>query len=386
MFAFLLGFGLLRYLDSDFTQLRTTPVLPLVIALAVVYLVGTIWENAYADGRTLASPAPFAPWWLAVITLLWHALVALSINFVWLLFPLVLLFIHLLPRVAGLIAAVVLWAIAAFVPGYLHPEDWTVGAVIGPAIGTIFAVVIYYAYVALHREADHHREIAEQLQSAQEELIAAEHQAGQLEERQRLSREIHDTVAQGLSSILLVSRAAQRSLAQEDQDTAASQLSTIESVASDNLDEARRFIRDLASPSAGTVLPIALQRIIDQTIVRQRALGDGLEVRLNLVGATNRLLPDPVSMTVVRATQEALANVVRHAHASLVVVTFEVWDSAIALDVVDDGRSFDGDYGYGLRGLKARVENLGGKLVIETGEGTALAVRIPLTSEREKTT
>lgn len=385
MFAFLLAFGLLRYLDHNPADLTTTPVLPLVFALAATYFIGTTWENAYAAGHTLVSPARFTPWWLALITLLWHGLVALSINFVWLLFPLVLLFVHLLPRIPGLIAAVVLWAIAAFVPGYLHPEHWSAAAVIGPAIGTLLAVAIYYSYRALHREADHHRTVAEQLKATQEELITAEHQAGRLEERERLSREIHDTVAQGLSSILLVARAAQRSLDQGDHDTTTRQLATIEEVAVDNLAEARRFVRDLAAPSTDTALPQALQRIIDQTTARQRALGDALTIRLNLVGDTGRLLPEPVSTTVVRATQEALANVVRHAHASLAVVTVEVWDSMITLDVVDNGHSFNGEYGYGLRGLQARVDSLGGDLVVETGEGTALAVRIPLTSEREKT-
>lgn len=397
MFTFLLTFGLFRFVDDDPGRITGTPVVPWVLFLAAVYFLGTLWENAYATGRTLISPSRFAPWWLALITLLWHGLVALSINFVWLLFPLVLLFCHLLPRVPGLIAAVILWGIAAFVPGYLHPEQWAAGSVIGPAIGTILAVVIYYSYRALHREADHHRVVAEQLKATQEELIAAEHQAGRLEERERLSREIHDTVAQGLSSILLVARAAQRSLTQGDHDTTAGQLTTIEEVAADNLAEARRFVRDLAAPATDSSLPQALQQIINKTIARQRALGDDLVIKLNLVGNTAQVIPEPVSTTVVRATQEALANVVKHAHASLVVVTLQVWDSMIALDVVDDGRSFDGEYGYGLRGLQSRVANLGGDLVVETGEGTnngvrnntrngtALAVRIPLTSEREKT-
>lgn len=385
MFTFLLTFGLFRFVDDDSSHLTGTPVLPLVLGLAAVYFLGTLWENAYATGKTLISPARFAPWWLALITLLWHGLVALSISFVWLLFPLVLLFCHLLPRVPGLIAAVILWGIAAFVPGYLHPTQWAAGSIIGPAIGTVLAVVIYYSYRALHREADHHRAIAEQLKATQEELIAAEHQAGRLEERERLSREIHDTVAQGLSSILLVARAAQRSLARGDHDTTTGQLATIEEVAADNLAEARRFVRDLASPAADTALPHALQQVINKTVARQRALGDGLVIKLNLLGNTAQVLPEPVSTTIVRAAQEALANVVRHAHASVVVVTLQVWDSVIALDVVDDGRSFDGEYGYGLRGLQARVASLGGDLVIETGEGTALAVRIPLTSEREKT-
>src|SRR5699024_5085542 len=86
-------------------------------------------------------------------------------------------------------------------------------------------------------------------------------------------------------------------------------------------------------------------------------------------------IPGPVSTTVVRATQETLANTVRHAHASTVLVTLQVWDSMIAIDVVDDVRSFDGEYGYCLRGLQSRVANLGGDLVVETGEGTRNGAR-----------
>ncbi len=278
---------------------------------------------------------------------------------------------------------VVLWAIAAFVPAALHPADWSAGSVLGPAIGTVLAVAIYYTYLALHREADHHRAVAQALRAAQDQLAASEHQAGQLEERERLSREIHDTVAQGLSSILLVSRAAQASLARGDVSAAGEQLNTIGEVAAENLAEARRFVRDLASPALGESLPEALRGVIERVRARQGALGDPVEISLHLAGDTGRALPEPVGRVILRAAQEALGNVVRHSGAGMAVVTFAVWEDSVTLDVFDDGGSFDGEYGYGLRGLEARVAAVHGELDVLTGDGTTVVVSVPLTSAKE---
>ncbi|QGU05821.1 Sensor histidine kinase LiaS [Corynebacterium comes] len=371
-FAFLLLLGLFRYTGADPARLAGSPVLPLAIGLAGTYAVGTVW-----------APARFAPGWLAVVTVLWCGLVAVSDHFVWVLFPLALLALHLLPRWAGLVSVVVLWAIAAFVPRILHPEGWTTGSALGPAIGTIMAVAIFVVYRTLHSEAARHREVAQQLRSTRAELAVTEHEAGRMEERERLSREIHDTVAQGLSSILLVSRAAQASLARADTATAAEQLATIEEVAAENLAEARRFVRDLASPSLGESVPGALRNVIERARARQEALGDPVEISLQLVGDTGRGVPEPVARVIVRAAQEALTNVLRHAHADMAVVTFAVWEDSVTLDVFDDGDSFDGEYGYGLRGLEARVAAVNGNLDVLTGDGTTVVVSVPLTSAKD---
>ncbi|NLA55314.1 MAG: sensor histidine kinase [Corynebacterium humireducens] len=377
LFAFLLGLGVALFLWEDPARAATTPVLPLTVTLALVYVVGTVWEHSVST-----PPRAVVWWWLAVVTLLWHALVAVSITFVWLLFPLVLLFLHLLPRTLGVVAATVLWGIAAFVPAKLHPGEWTAGSAVGPLIGTVLAVAIYWTYVALHREAAHHRAVADDLRATQEELAASEHQAGRLEERERLSREIHDTVAQGLSSIVLVSRAVRGSLERGDLEAALRQVRTIEDQASDSLGEARRFVRDLAAP--GEPVPVAVRHLIHRTLARQEALGEPLSIELQLSGDTDRELPEPVARAVTRAAGELLANVVKHAGATRAVVTYAVWDTEVTLDVIDDGRGFSGAHGYGLRGLESRVAAVGGELLIESdSDGTAAAVHIPLTSEKE---
>lgn len=379
LFAFLLALGVGLFLWEDPARATTTPALPLTVALALVYVVGTVWEHSVST-----PPRAVVWWWLAVVTLLWYALVAVSITFVWLLFPLVLLFLHLLPRTVGVVAAAVLWGIAAFVPAKLHPGEWTAGSAVGPLIGTVLAVAIYWTYTALHREAAHHRAVADDLRATQEELAASEHQAGRLEERERLSREIHDTVAQGLSSIVLVSRAVRGSLERGDMEAALRQVRTIEDQASDSLGEARRFVRDLAAP--GEPVPVSVRHLIQRTLARQEALGEPLSIELQLSGDTDRELPEPVARAVTRAAGELLANVVKHAGATRAVVTYAVWDTEVTLDVIDDGCGFTGGHGYGLRGLESRVAAVGGELLIESdgpGEGTAATVHIPLTSEKE---
>lgn len=388
MFAFLLGFGLLRYLAGDLGRAHTTPVLPLACTLAVVYFLGTVWEDRFARGRTSLNPSRGAPWWLAAVTALWIGLVLYSQDFVWLLFPLVFLFLYLLPRIMGLVAVMVLWVVAAFGAALLHPGDWKVASAIGPLIGVAFAVAAYYTYRALHTEARHHQQVAEQLRTTREELALSEHQAGRLEERERLSREIHDTVAQGLSSILLVSRAAGNSLRQGDTAATFQQLKTIEEAAGDNLMEARRFVRNLAAPSMGTDLPTALRGAIRRVENRQQALGRPLVISLQLAGDVHRELPETIATAVIRVCQEALTNVVKHAAADTVVVTLAVWDLELTLDIFDDGIGFDpvtiSAGSYGLRGLSRRLAALNGSLAIESepGEGTVLAVQIPLTSAR----
>lgn len=364
MFAFLLIFGLISSYAEGFSWRVTI----LSAALAAVFF-------ARKKIPTLL--------WLAALCTLWLGLMVHAQHFMWLEFPLVFAFLASLPPGPGIAASVVLWALAAFVPLQMYPENWSVAEAIGPFIGTAFAVGIYFIYRRLQAEAAHHAAIATQLQRTQEALAAQEHQAGRLEERERLSREIHDTVAQGLSSIVLLSRAARGSQkGGELPPQLAEHLDLIEKTASENLAEARRFVTELSSSPKD--LPGALHSLVESMNRRAAATGENTQFHLVLSGDTERSLPENVASVAYRVAQEGLNNVLKHAHAEQAVVTLGIFSDSVTVDVVDNGVGMgarhaetDGS-GFGLRGLKARVEKAGGELNIESDEGTALAVCLPV--------
>src|SRR5699024_1805114 len=119
-----------------------------------------------------------------------------------------------------------------------------IATILGPGIGAVLAVLVSAAYWHLLGQAAHHQRVAAALRAAQTDLAITEHRAGQLEERERLAREIHDTLAQGFSSIVLLARAVgQHELPAPTRRA----LETIEETAVANLSEARELVRHLAT-------------------------------------------------------------------------------------------------------------------------------------------
>ncbi|SCG34782.1 sensor histidine kinase [Micromonospora coxensis] len=316
--------------------------------------------------------------WLAALTVGWAGLLWLTPDAVWLAFPLFLLHLHLLPVRWGTVAVAA--TTAAAVGGVArHQGALTLGGVIGPVIGAAVAVATVLGYQALYRESERRRRLIEQLTATRADLAEAQHTAGVLAERERLAREIHDTLAQGLSSIQLLLRAAQRAMP-ERPDVVAGHVEQARRAAQDNLAEARRFVRALTPPAlAARSLPEALRRLCDA------GGGDaGPVVRFRLDG-TPRPLPTRYEVALLRIAQSALANAVAHAHAGRVELTLSYLGRQVALDVVDDGVGFDpgaadgrggGDGGFGLDAMRARAAELGGTLSVESapGQGTAVAV------------
>ncbi|WP_342318667.1 sensor histidine kinase [Corynebacterium mayonis] len=335
----------------------TTPWLIVVAGVfSAVYLAGTVWHN---ENRPYTRAAAWL--WLAVVCALWVSLAVASPAFVWLEFPLVIVSIYLLPLVPGVLVSV---AILAFTASITFPLSSTAG-VIGPSIGTILAVFIVLSYKALRGEAEHYKQVAHQLQAAQLELAAAEHEAGVNQERARLSREVHDTMAQGLSSIVLLGRALDKQITD---DAARRTLDTIRQVAADNLAEARRFVAVNAGPREP--LPQRVERLARAAEERQRALGAPLRVRVSVVE-----VGEPVASISERVVREGLSNVVQHAGATEAVVTVDKLGEVVTVDIFDNGRGITGPEGFGLKGLRARVEEAGGELTVE---GNVLAATIPL--------
>ncbi|MDK8563739.1 sensor histidine kinase [Corynebacterium pseudodiphtheriticum] len=394
MFCALLILGAVRvWLADDAAHAGLPVVLLVAAALGLVYAGGIVVEYRTRRGvGSFSNPTVnqqrSARWWWAAVVVLWLSALVLANDFLWVLFPLVFVTLAVLPRPANLLAAAVLWAAGVVVVAWLHPQHWHIAVAIGPGIGTIFAVAIYVSYRALHREALTQRRIAEELAATQQELAATEHQAGRLEERERLARDIHDTLAQGLSSIVLLARAGRASASTGE---AVDVFSTIEDTARDNLAEARRFVRDLTAPSAQADLPDAITEILQRMRRRGSGLGESTEFRANFSGDTHRRLPESVVTAVVRCVQEALNNVAKHAHADHAVVSVAVLGDELTVDIFDDGRGFDpvqtpqraSSHGYGLGGIQQRIAALSGTVNIESspGEGTVVAARIPLTSQ-----
>ncbi|GGV05225.1 two-component sensor histidine kinase [Streptomyces litmocidini] len=350
-----------------------------------------VMGGVYAAGSYLPSVRSSqraATTWLAVLGASWLGLLWLTPEALWLAFPLYFLQLHLLPTRWSL-PAVALTAGAAILSYVGHGAALNPGVFIGPLLGAAVAVATVLGYQALYRESERRRRLIEELIETRAELAAAERHAGTLAERERLAREIHDTLAQGLSSIQLLLRAAERVLPPDS--PAAGHIGRAREAAQDNLAEARRFVRALSPPDLehGS-LAAALERLCAPGPVPPGANPYGPEggprVRFSVSG-TPVELPTPYEVALLRIAQSALANTVRHASASRAEITLSFMDASVTLDVVDDGRGFDpasvrpsSDGGFGLPAMRSRAESLGGTFTVESapGQGTAVAVSLPL--------
>ncbi|MFJ5832732.1 sensor histidine kinase [Streptomyces sp. NPDC093089] len=348
----------------------------MAVVTGAVYAVGSSLPSVQDSQRAAAV-------WLAALGASWLVLLLLTPEALWLAFPLYFLQLHLLPARWSL-PAVGLTAVAAILSYVGHGAALNPGVFIGPLLGAAVAVATVLGYQALYRESEHRRRLIEELIETRAELAAAERHAGTLAERERLAREIHDTLAQGLSSIQLLLRAAERVLPPDS--PAAGHIGRAREAAQDNLAEARRFVRALSPPDLehGS-LAAALERLCEPvTGVAPGAAGP--RVRFSMSG-TPAELPTPYEVALLRIAQSALANTVRHASASRAEITLSFMDASVTLDVVDDGRGFDpssvrpsSDGGFGLPAMRSRAESLGGTFTVESspGQGTAVAVSLPL--------
>ncbi len=348
---------------------------------AAIVAVAAVCALVYAAGPFLVRTRRTAAVWLGVLGVTWSALVVLTADGVWVAFPLFFLELHLLSRRVGLgaVIATTLVAITAF---SVHQGVFRPVAALGPTLGAAVAVAVVWGYQALYRESEQRRRLIEELTATRADLARAQHAAGVAAERERLAHEIHDTLAQGLSSIQLLLRAAERSLP-ESTDNAARYVDQARQAAADNLAEARRFVAALAPPALDdTTLADALRRLCVTTDARHRTAVD-----FQVLGEPEPL-PTAHEVALLRVGQAGLANVVRHAEATSVSVTLRYLDDHVTLEIADDGMGFDpgrvadpdpGEGGFGLPSLRARTRTLGGCLTVDSspGRGTVLTARLP---------
>ncbi len=391
LFLLLVGVGLAR-------SVATGASLPWLVVSEVALL------GWYAVGTRLAGRpgSGAALWWLLGLTVAWLGTVLVSPENVWVAVTLWLLAGHFL-RVKWAVLYTVL-VLALVIAAQAHGGmPWGSGMIMGPAVGAVFSLVLSLGQHRLVRDGIERQRLVDSLieaQSASEELhaelAAAQRESGVLEERTRLSRDIHDGVAQTFSSILLTARTASDTTLTPQEQRAV--LSRIEDSAREGLEESRRVVRALAPRDlADSGLTASLRRTL-ATLSAQTGIATDLHVDGEIT-----TLPTAVEVALLRVAQGALANVRQHAGATRVVATLTDLGDSVRLDIVDDGRGFDpsatasrarpGDTtgagrtgagpigGFGLRGSRDRLRALGGGLDIESrpGEGTALTAYLPLT-------
>jgi signal transduction histidine kinase len=281
-------------------------------------------------------------------------------------------FAFMTPRMA-IVTGIALNFFAATLLVVRYPSPSTAAVAFGVAAAGGGFSLFYGAWVArIINQSAERAQIIEQLEATRAELATAQHEAGRMAERQRLSADIHDTLAQGFTSILMLIQAAQADL-DGSHPRAGRQLELAAQTARENLAEARALVADLAPAQLeGGTLPDALRRL---------SQAPGMDARFELAG-TPRPLPMATEVVLVRVCQEALANVRKHAGADMATVELRYDPEAVSLEVSDDGAGFDPDRvsgGYGLRGMRTRVAEAGGTLTVRSapGEGTWVSAVVP---------
>jgi signal transduction histidine kinase len=350
--------------------------------------------------RTLALTALALAWILGAHTLLPAALrgrrVVVTVHFAGVLATAALLSFHdpifLIYCISGF-----------FLAANFAPSKWTFAAVAATSFvlygstldwaqATTQLIVFYLVIIAVQTVAigggsiagikiedrqSKYRKAVNDLQTALEEnadlhaqLLTQAHQAGILDERQRMAREIHDTLAQGLTGIITQLRAAQRV---EDSDTHVKLALTL---AQDSLTEARRSVAALQPHQLEDAhLPEAMT-----TLARNWSQSTGVDLHVEVTGDRVPLSP-AIEVTLFRVAQEGLANVAKHADATRAGLTLSYTGTVVLLDIRDNGTGIHNPNGkgFGLSSMRQRLRGVGGSLEIEStpGEGTAVSATVP---------
>lgn len=316
---------------------------------------------------------------------LWLGLTVLSPAYLFLLFGLYPQIFILLPLRWQIIDALLLTVLWFWQQVMLNKGvGWPLLAILGAIVSGIIAALFIGAIL---RQSRQRQQLLEELAATHQQLAAAERQAGVTQERQRLAREIHDTLAQGFTSIVIHLEAAEGALP-SDMRTMRRHLDQVGRTARENLAEARRLMwalqpEALDRASLPEVLTNLAERWSEESTVSARA---------TITGTARSLRPE-IEVTLFRAAQETLANAGKYAQASQVTLTLSYMEDVVVLDVQDDGRGFDTaqllasaaghtSSGFGLKGLRERVAQLSGTLSIEStpGEGATIAVSLPALS------
>jgi signal transduction histidine kinase len=341
-----------------------------------------VWVLAYAlvGARTVVDSggrraAAFLAVHVAVVAVLaWQQPSLLFVM--WIAYPLVWF-------VTGTLSAGVLWTLVLAAAATVGPFlAWTRGdeplwgpgeTFLGLALSLLMGLWVH-RLVALSVQRD---QLIAELEATRDELAAAHHERGVVAERERWAREVHDTLAQGYTSIVVLAQTAAAQLP-GDPGAAAERVALIEEVARENLAEARAMVAAFAPVALDSATLVEALHRLTERFGRETGIG----TRVDLAALDGDLgLTRTEEIVLLRGAQEALANVRRHASATAVVLRVSRVGDVVSVHVEDDGVGFDPATGggVGLAGLRDRAEQVGGALDVASapGEGTRVTVRVP---------
>jgi signal transduction histidine kinase len=257
-------------------------------------------------------------------------------------------------------------------------------------ISFVFAVALGLWINQIARDGATQRRLLEELTAAQGELAVMHRDAGTVSERERLAREIHDTIAQDLTSLVMLAQRTRSELAAVPADTSAPEttIDLVEATAREALAEARTLVVSMSavhSAGADSSLAETLARLADR-FERET----GIQVDSSVRGGS---IDRELEVVLLRCAQEGLANVRKHSRAGVASVSLERGRGEVTLEVRDNGRgvgaySADRETGFGIAGMRDRVGLVGGRLEVADSEagGTVLRVIVQVVEPIERST
>ena len=333
----------------------------------LLLVLSTLLAGVYAGGSILLAGSSFAGTWLMAVLLLWGTLAFMAPSFVWCAFPLFFACRHLLTgweaRISlVLVVGVMIAALARLTGG---PD---IALIVGPVA---VAVLMLAVYNRVEQESLARKKLLDELTEAQTELNTSKQREGALAERERLAREIHDTVTQDLTQSVLLLEAADQ-LWEIERSSSRSLLIKATASVRRSLVEARSLVHNLTSPQLTS-------RSLAEAL--RSATADIPALQLTVTGDEYDLRPE-TSHALLRIAQSAAANVRLHSGADTAVLTLTYVDDGVSLDLFDNGKGFDAQSehpGYGIRAMRQRAEQLGGTLTVESSppEGTVVTAWFP---------
>ena len=277
----------------------------------------------------------------------------------------------------SIVGSVVL-AVAVGGAGFLGSDRTLISLVqylIIEGLSLIFAIALGLWITSIANQSHARQKLLDELRAAQSELATLSRDAGVTSERERLAREIHDTIAQDLTGLVLLAQRASRELSLGDTAAASEQLVILEEGARTALAETRALVAS-TSPAAldDGGISAALERLGERF---ERETSIAVSVRTDVATILDRDL----EVVLLRCAQEGLANVRKHSGASRAALTLVATPTERSLQVSDNGAGFDAtrpSAGYGLSGMRERLALVDGTLDLESGEdGTTLLVTLP---------